>query len=94
MNLFTRMTSFTVPIWKGKSDVSECTNYRPFRLLCHTMKIFEVILDGHCQHLPKSMRLCQGMQNLMLSILLSYSWRNIKRKTRKSTCRSWIGEDV
>jgi len=43
------------------------------------------------QHLPKSMSLCQGMQNLMLPTLLSYSWRNIERKTKKSTCSSWIG---
>lgn len=39
-------TSVTMPIWKGKGDVSECTKYRPIRLLCHTMKIYERILDG------------------------------------------------
>ena len=38
-------TSTTVPIWKEKGDVAECSNYRPIRLLCHAMKIFERILD-------------------------------------------------
>ncbi|MGL4932411.1 MAG: RNA-directed DNA polymerase, partial [Aeromonas sp.] len=37
--------SVTVPIWKGKGDVSECTTYRPIRLLCHAMKIFERVID-------------------------------------------------
>uniref|UniRef100_W5MQY1 ribonuclease H n=1 Tax=Lepisosteus oculatus TaxID=7918 RepID=W5MQY1_LEPOC len=35
----------TVPIWKGKGDVMECSNYRPI-LLCHAMKIFELVLDA------------------------------------------------
>ncbi len=35
------MTSTTVLIWKGKGDISECKNYRPIRVLSHTMKIFE-----------------------------------------------------
>lgn len=34
-------TSVTVPIWKNKGDVTECSNYCPIRLLCHAMKIFE-----------------------------------------------------
>lgn len=39
-------SSVTVPIWKGKGDVTVCSNYRPIRLLCHTMKIFERIIDA------------------------------------------------
>ncbi len=39
-------TSTMVQIWKGKGDVSECKNYRPIRLLSHTMKIFERVLDS------------------------------------------------
>ncbi|EYC13390.1 hypothetical protein Y032_0044g963 [Ancylostoma ceylanicum] len=38
-------TSTTVPIWKGKGDVADCMTYRPIRLLCHTMKIFDRVLD-------------------------------------------------
>ena len=39
-------TSVTVPIWKEKGDVSDCSTYRPIRLLCHTMKIFERVIDA------------------------------------------------
>lgn len=39
-------TSTTVPIWKGKGDLSECANYRPICLLCHAMKIFESIINS------------------------------------------------
>ncbi|EYC40903.1 hypothetical protein Y032_0590g385 [Ancylostoma ceylanicum] len=40
----TWMTNTTVPIWKGEGDVADCMTYRPIRLLCHTMKIFERVL--------------------------------------------------
>lgn len=40
------MTSITVPIWKGKGDFGECKNYCPIHLLCHSMKILEIILDS------------------------------------------------
>ncbi|ROL42668.1 RNA-directed DNA polymerase from mobile element jockey [Anabarilius grahami] len=39
-------TSVTVPIWKNKGDVTKCSNYRPIRLLCHAMKIFEQTIDA------------------------------------------------
>uniref|UniRef100_W5MA04 ribonuclease H n=1 Tax=Lepisosteus oculatus TaxID=7918 RepID=W5MA04_LEPOC len=39
----TWQTSITVPIWKDKGDVNDCSNYK---LLCHTMKIFERVLDA------------------------------------------------
>uniref|UniRef100_W5NL76 ribonuclease H n=1 Tax=Lepisosteus oculatus TaxID=7918 RepID=W5NL76_LEPOC len=42
----TWQTSITVPICKGKGGVNDCSNYRPIRLLCHTMKIFERVLDA------------------------------------------------
>jgi hypothetical protein len=38
-------TSVTVPIWKGKGDVTDCSNYRPIRLLCHTFKIMERVIN-------------------------------------------------
>ncbi|VDP17538.1 unnamed protein product [Heligmosomoides polygyrus] len=38
--------STTIPIWKKKGSPADCTNYRPIRLLSHSMKIFERIVDG------------------------------------------------
>ncbi|KAK6741242.1 hypothetical protein RB195_009228 [Necator americanus] len=39
-------TSVTVPVWKGKGDIADCTSYRPTRLLCHTMKVPERVLEA------------------------------------------------
>jgi len=38
--------STTVPIWKNKGDSLSCNNYRPIRLLSHTLKIFERVVDN------------------------------------------------
>lgn len=36
--------SETVPIWKKKGNPADCSNYRPIRLLSHTLKIFERVV--------------------------------------------------
>lgn len=43
--------SSTVPIFKRKGSPAECSNYRPIRLLSHTMKVFERILDRRLREL-------------------------------------------
>ncbi|EYC11993.1 hypothetical protein Y032_0048g1551 [Ancylostoma ceylanicum] len=45
--------STTVPIWKGKGNPADCTNYRPIRLLSHTMKIFERIIDSRIRDIVR-----------------------------------------
>ncbi|KAK6736472.1 hypothetical protein RB195_019265 [Necator americanus] len=39
-------TSVTMPIWKGKREIADCTSYRPIRLLCYTMMVFERVLEA------------------------------------------------
>ena len=38
--------SILVPIFKGKGDVQDCSNYRGIKLMSHTLKILERMIDG------------------------------------------------
>lgn len=38
--------SWLVPLYKGKGDVQECKNYRGIKLLSHTMKLWERVLEA------------------------------------------------
>ena len=37
--------SIIIPIYKGKGDIQECGNYRGIKLISHTMKIWEKIIE-------------------------------------------------
>ena len=38
--------SWVVPLYKGKGDAQECKNYRGIKLLSHTMKVWERVMEG------------------------------------------------
>ena len=38
--------SILIPIFKDKGDVQDCSNYRGIKLMSHTMKILERLIDG------------------------------------------------
>ena len=44
-------TSVVVPIFKGKRDVMDCGAYREVKLLEHTMKIVERVLENRIREL-------------------------------------------
>ena len=37
--------SILVPIFKNKGDVQSCTNYRGIKLMSHTMKLWERVIE-------------------------------------------------
>jgi Reverse transcriptase (RNA-dependent DNA polymerase) len=39
--------SILVPIFKNKGDIQSCTNYRGIKLMSHTMKLWERVIE-HC----------------------------------------------
>ncbi|VDP47120.1 unnamed protein product [Heligmosomoides polygyrus] len=45
--------STSIPIWKKKGSPADCSNYCPIRLLSHSMKIFERILDRRIREIVK-----------------------------------------
>ena len=38
--------SVRVPFYKGKADIKECGNYRGIKLMSHTMKLWERIIEA------------------------------------------------
>ena len=47
------ITSRMVPIFKGKGDVLECNNYRGIKLMSHTMKLWEIIIEASLREITK-----------------------------------------
>ena len=39
------MDSVIVPVFKEKGDIQDCGNYRGIKMISHTMKIWERIID-------------------------------------------------
>ena len=42
-----------VPIFKGNGDVLECNNYRGIKLMSHTMKLWERIIEARLREITK-----------------------------------------
>lgn len=43
--------SFLIPIYKGKGDVRDCSNYRAIKLMSHTLKIWERVINNRLKHI-------------------------------------------
>jgi len=43
--------SFIVPIYKNKGDIQDCTNYRGIKLMSHTMKLWERVMETRIRKL-------------------------------------------
>ena len=56
MNFFNRLLlgekmpdewrSMLVPLYKGKGDIKECRNYWGIKLMSHTMKLWEMVIEA------------------------------------------------
>ncbi|VDP15935.1 unnamed protein product [Heligmosomoides polygyrus] len=48
--------SIIVPIFKQKGDASECSNYRGIKLISHTIKVYERLVDSRLRGIVPSLR--------------------------------------
>jgi len=39
-------TNTIIPLYKDKGDIQDCNNYRGIKLLSHTMKLWERVIEG------------------------------------------------
>src|SRR5699024_2588073 len=75
--------SVTVPVFKGKGDPADCSNYRPIRLLPHTMKVFERVLDKRIRKVAKiTSNQCGFIKNCGTSDAI-FALRQLMEKTRE-----------
>ena len=42
--------SILVPMYKNKENIQSCTNYKGIKLMCHTMKLWERIIEQRLRH--------------------------------------------
>jgi len=78
-------TSTTVPIWKNKGDVAECANYRPIPLRCHSMKIFERVLDARLRRIiTTTPNQCGFVQGSRTSDAIHAVWILLERHREKT----------
>ena len=54
--------SLLVPIFKNKGDAQECANYRRIKLMCHTLKLWERIIE---HRLPRDTKVSQNQFGFM-----------------------------
>ena len=54
--------SILIPIFKGKGDIQECNNYRGIKLISHTFKISEIVVD-------RRMRQCTNIHESKLGFM-------------------------
>ena len=68
-----------VPIYKGKGDILECNNYRGIKLMCHSMKLLERLIEARLRQITSidSTQYGSALESLQLSL---YSYCEFSRK--------------
>jgi len=87
-------SSTTIPIFKNKRDPAVCSNYRPIRLLSHTMNIFGRIIDKRlCSIIhwaPTNVDSWRVVAPSTQFMQLGYHSKNTMRERNHCTLPSWI----
>ena len=85
--------SVMVPIYKNKGGAQECGNYRGIKLLSHTLKIWERVLNQRMENVllsaSNNLDSCLGREHQIQCLHCKYSWKSLKRYRRDYTLFSW-----
>ena len=74
-------------IFKGKGDVRECNNYRGTKLMCHSMKLWERMIDARLREKPnfhKPIWIQTGHINYRTDICFANATGEIQRVKQKA----------
>ena len=71
-----------VPIYKGKGDILECNNYRGIKLMCHSMKLWERLIEARLRQITSiDNSMVSALESLQLSLYsyCEFSGKNTER---------------
>ena len=71
-----------IPIYKEKGDIQDCVNYRGIKLMSHTMKIWERIID---RRLREETTIGDEQFGFMPYLRCGNLWRNIGKNRKNCT---------
>ena len=79
--------SVIIPIYKEKGDIQDCGNYRGIKLMSHTMKIWERIIDRRLREETTKLETnnlvsCQVEGRRMQYLRCGNLWRNTGKKRK------------
>jgi hypothetical protein len=75
--------SILVLIFKNKRDVQSCTNYRGIKLMCHTMKLWEMIIEHRLRRVTNVTKNQFGFMSGRSTIETIFLIRQLMKKCRE-----------
>ena len=69
-----------VPIYKGKGDILECSNYRGIKLMCHSMKLWERLIEARLRQITSINNTQYGFRRGKSTTEPRYSYCELSRK--------------
>ncbi|VDO98643.1 unnamed protein product [Heligmosomoides polygyrus] len=75
--------STIVPIFKQKGDASECSNYRGIKLISHTMKIYERLVDSRLREMVPISQVQWGFMPERSATVAIFIARQVMEKYRE-----------
>ena len=68
-----RMASTVIPLYKNKGDIQDCNNFRGIKLLSHTMKLWERVIERRLREDVEMINLKFDPFSILILPLFSYN---------------------